>query len=175
MGTEVFSDESEVWMPAPRLPFYAVSNLGNVQGPLKRLSPYKDADGYLRIGAKGTSFLVHRMVAEAFLGPCPEGCEVAHKDHDRANPRLDNLEYLTHAENVKGSARAGRSMAGERHVRATLSQAQVDEIRAAYRPGDGYRVIAAKYGVGWSAIRHIVKGNTWGSSPQLEHKQGGAE
>ena len=42
---------------------------------------------------------IHRLVAEAFLGPCPNGCIVHHKDHNRRNPKLDNLEYVTLSDN----------------------------------------------------------------------------
>lgn len=43
---------------------------------------------------------VHRLVWEAFNGEIPGRLEVNHKDLDRANNRLDNLELLTHRENV---------------------------------------------------------------------------
>lgn len=43
---------------------------------------------------------LHVLVAEAFIGPRPDGLEVHHIDHDRMNPRVDNLEYVTHQENV---------------------------------------------------------------------------
>jgi hypothetical protein len=42
---------------------------------------------------------VHRLVAEHFLGPLPEGMVVHHKDGNRRNPRLENLEVVTVAEN----------------------------------------------------------------------------
>lgn len=44
---------------------------------------------------------IHRLVWEAFNGPIPGRLEVNHKDLDRANNRLDNLELLTHRENVQ--------------------------------------------------------------------------
>jgi hypothetical protein len=43
---------------------------------------------------------VHRLVWEAFNGDIPGRLEVNHKDLDRANNRLENLELLTHRENV---------------------------------------------------------------------------
>jgi hypothetical protein len=43
---------------------------------------------------------VHRLVWEAFNGNIPGRLEVNHKDLDRANNRLENLELLTHRENV---------------------------------------------------------------------------
>lgn len=43
---------------------------------------------------------LHRLVAAAFLGECPAGHEVHHIDHNPSNNRLDNLQYVTHKENV---------------------------------------------------------------------------
>lgn len=60
--------------------------------------------GYLSIrlckNATYTQKLVHRMVWEAFNGEIPARLEVNHKDLDKTNNRLDNLELLTHQENL---------------------------------------------------------------------------
>jgi hypothetical protein len=40
-------------------------------------------------------------VADAFLGPCPRGLEVNHKDQQKHHNHADNLEYLTHRENTR--------------------------------------------------------------------------
>ena len=50
---------------------------------------------------------VHRLVAEAFLGVHP-GLVVNHKDHNRYNNRVGNLEWITQRENVLHAMRAGR-------------------------------------------------------------------
>ena len=47
----------------------------------------------LRAGDKRDCVNVHNLVAEAFLGRRPTDAEIHHKDHDRANPAEDNLEY----------------------------------------------------------------------------------
>lgn len=47
------------------------------------------------------TYKVHRLVARAFLGEPLERQVVNHKDHNRSNNRLDNLEYVTHKENIK--------------------------------------------------------------------------
>lgn len=44
---------------------------------------------------------VHHLVAEAFLGPRPLGLEINHRDGNPQNNRADNLEYVTHSENVR--------------------------------------------------------------------------
>lgn len=47
------------------------------------------------------------LIAETFLGPCPEGMECCHNDDNRANNRLDNLRWDTHQNNVKDGYRNG--------------------------------------------------------------------
>lgn len=79
----------------------------------KTLNPYiSPKDGYLRTplsvqGVHTAPLLVHRLIAEAFLGPCPEGQEVRHLDGNPANNVLTNLTYGTHAENSADMLRHG--------------------------------------------------------------------
>lgn len=100
---------------------YEVSNYGRVRRAVdgvnthagRMLSLCKSSNGYLLFvhhsGSKHTNILVHRAVAEVFLGPCPVGYEVNHLDGDKLNPRLDNLEYLTRSENSKHALKMGLS------------------------------------------------------------------
>ncbi|CAL6086945.1 Conserved_hypothetical protein [Hexamita inflata] len=55
--------------------------------------------GYYRIHIDGVSIHIHRLVAEAFLGECPEDCEVDHIDRCRVNNQVSNLRYITHSHN----------------------------------------------------------------------------
>lgn len=54
---------------------------------------------------------VHRLVAAAFIGPCPSGHEVNHKDKNRKNPRPTNLEYVTRSQNIRHAL--GQPYSGE--------------------------------------------------------------
>ena len=62
-------------------------------------------DHYVRFSpcknGKYAKVAVHRAMWEAFVGPIPEGMEINHKNLDRADNRLDNLELLTHRENIQ--------------------------------------------------------------------------
>ncbi|WP_075908859.1 HNH endonuclease signature motif containing protein [Mycobacteroides chelonae] len=61
----------------------------------------------LMVDKKRRDFKVHRLVMEAFVGPCPEGLEVLHWDDNPANNHLSNLRYGTRSENVKDRVRNG--------------------------------------------------------------------
>lgn len=59
-----------------------------------------DSSGYWAISVHGTTRKVHRLVAKAFI-PNPENLPfVNHKDENKANPCVDNLEWCTHEYNV---------------------------------------------------------------------------
>lgn len=61
----------------------------------------------LTVDCKTTWYSVHKLVARAFIGPCPKGKEVNHKDLNKLNPRADNLEYLTRPQNAIHAHRNG--------------------------------------------------------------------
>ena len=90
---------------------YQVSNLGNVKslkfGKEVILSPGMRNDGYLLVNlwknGEKKGFLVHRLVAQAFI-PNPFNYPVInHKDHNRQNNNVENLEWCTAQYNVEYS------------------------------------------------------------------------
>lgn len=77
----------------------------------KEIAQRLNADGYLQVTVgtadNRTQYRVHRMVAEAFI-PNPDNLpEVNHKDYNRTNNNVENLEWSTHADNVAYSAEVG--------------------------------------------------------------------
>lgn len=85
---------------------YEVSSHGEVRNAIEGnvLRPFTTRKGYrivklCRDGVK-KNFKVHRLVASAFIRLPDEGEQVNHRDLDKANNRLDNLEWVSCAENV---------------------------------------------------------------------------
>ena len=86
---------------------YQVSNLGRVKSLRKGIimKPDKHRGGYLYYILRRTerkTFKAHRLVADAFV--CRPRLEVNHKDGDKKNNRADNLEMVTHKENMRLAA-----------------------------------------------------------------------
>lgn len=94
----------EKWHPIPGYEGqYAVSSTGRVRNLRsgKDLTPYiGDKAGHLRVSLPSARYYVHVLVAEAFIGPRPEGMEVCHGDNDPANNQVSNLRWDTRSENV---------------------------------------------------------------------------
>ena len=84
---------------------YEVSSLGRVRREGRVLKPQNVSGGYLKVElwqiGECCSALVHRLVAESFLGPRPTGHEVDHIDGNKRNNAFSNLEYVTRSENMQ--------------------------------------------------------------------------
>ena len=164
----------EEWLPTHH-PDYDVSNLGRIRSQaqwrhlgLTKILRGSVSNGYPSVGfwPEATRHLVHILVMRAFVGPCPEDQEVMHKDDDRLNARLDNLEYGTHLQNVQDCIARGRQK------RRKLTDLQVREIRLAIsdipktgpnqRPPNGtYAFIGTHYGVTGRCIEAVWKNQNY--------------
>lgn len=117
-GIVVNKNGSEIWKALPGVPGVEVSTFGNVR-MLDRvvssefgtrftdgrvLNKYDTKDGYLQVCipvcGKWATKTIHRLVAQTFI-PNPDNLpEVNHKDNDRTNNNVENLEWVTHQENI---------------------------------------------------------------------------
>lgn len=86
---------------------YEVSNTGKIKSlkTNRLLKPQKNNCGYLYIlltdhNKKVKINLIHRLVFDSFIG-IDDGLEINHLDEDKENNRLDNLELITHEDNLK--------------------------------------------------------------------------
>lgn len=115
----------------------------------------------LSMGGRSRVALLHRLVLEAFVGPCPDGMECCHNDGVASNNRIENLRWDTHAGNLRDKIAHGTSQHGERNARAKLTDAAVEVIRRE-RGVIPQRVLAAMFGVDQSTICLAQLGETWG-------------
>lgn len=175
-------DDLEQWRAIPGHYGYEVSDLGRVRSyrahggnrsgerlldtPRIKAVHRHRGTGYLSVvlqGEPGRSHRrpVHALVAAAFLGPRPEGFQVAHADGDKMNARLDNLRYATPVENAQDKHRHGTTCRGETGGNSKLSEAQVREIRRRYQTGEFQISIAESYGISQSQVSNIVRAASW--------------
>lgn len=146
---------------------YQVSNLGRVKslnfkrtGKEKILKPFVRKE-YLAVnmyknGVRKT-FYIHRLVAEAFM-PNPHNLpEVNHKDEDKSNNRVDNLEWCNKKYNANFGTRTERS-AKARLGRGFKWIVQLDKDDNILRFWEGSKIAANTLGIAESSIIACAKG-----------------
>lgn len=166
----------EQWKPVVGYEgFYEVSNLGRVRSTATRhprwpsgrtMSPNRHPDGHLlvgltRPGRKLRKEKVHRLVLEAFVGPCPQGMQACHNDGNPQNNCVENLRWDTPSRNQQDRRRHGTATLGETHRDAKLTALKVRLIRDGYASGVYQRELAVQYGVSQSVISSVVTRKTW--------------
>jgi hypothetical protein len=108
-------------------------------------------------------FLLHRLVLEAFVGPCPEGMQARHfPDRDRTNCCLDNLSWGSSSDNNGRDKEIHGTIArGEKIATSKLTSDDVREIRKAYLPRRNGGLLCEKYGIDRSQLWNIVTRRQW--------------
>jgi hypothetical protein len=113
----------------------------------------------------GRSRRVHVLVLEAFVGPRPTSKhQTNHIDGDTTNNRIENLAWVTPAENMQHAIDTGllRGLPGSANGRAKLTDDQVALIRNRYAAGGvSQQALADEYGVHQTAIGFVVRGAHW--------------
>lgn len=172
----------EHWLPVRDYEgIYEVSDFGNVRRvaggnatwPGRILKPVvKKNTGYVQVSlfcdgvCKTPS--VHRMVLEAFVGTAPSPTHQGHhKNGDKTDNRLENLEWTTPQENSWLTYADGRVpygtppvFRGSEHPTAKLTEEIVRAIKP-LRGQVGPAMLAKQYGISVSAIWNVWRGKTW--------------
>lgn len=102
------------------------------------------------------TLLAHRIAYSDMVGPIPDGMTISHLCHNRRCVRPSHLVAEPIQKNLE------RSIAGEKHRDARLSEDQVISMRWEYRAGGiTYREIAERYCVSEATIAQAIVGRTW--------------
>ncbi|MBR5913986.1 MAG: NUMOD4 motif-containing HNH endonuclease [Selenomonadaceae bacterium] len=146
---------------------YQVSNLGRVKGllfPGGRILKQQLAWGkyymvHLRKDDVTKSHSVHVLVAKAFIpNPQNKPC-INHKDGNKQNNLVENLEWVTRSENTLHAYRIGLMKSGAKSTIAKLTDEQVKYIREHYIPKDkkfGAKAMSHLFNVSDSTIHHVI-------------------
>ena len=123
---------------------YKVSSHGKIYGKRGELKQRLNRDGYLEVtvGKKEnrTTMRVHRIILMAFdPRDNMEDLEVNHKDYNRTNNKLENLEWITHLQNDRYSSDKGNykdNSSGCKNGRAKYTEEEVIYMRKLYDEGN---------------------------------------
>ena len=175
--------DNEIWADVRRFEDkYQISNTGILRSKKTGLHlkpqtggcPYyyfMFYDENVRSKQKRVKVMLHRLIAEHFIPNPYFRKEVNHKDGDKLNCAIDNLEWVTKSENSLHAVRTGLSnptfgiegsTAGENNVNAKLNWDKVKEIRRIFvEEGKTYTEIAKQFDVSYNTVREVVVGTKW--------------
>lgn len=180
---------------------YDASSFGNVRRMTpgiatfvgRPLKPNNSSTGYtavvLNMKSGALRLYTHRVVAEAFFGPCPVGMVVNHRDGNKKNNQLSNLEYITTKANVHHALKTlprhrgptkpvvppkgrqvGDSHWSRRHPEkvargekngSKMTEAMVLDIRARVAGGEMQMSLASYYKISVAQVSRIVRRLRW--------------
>lgn len=172
----------EIWVSAPgHEAHYRVSNLGRIKslerhkamkngvtrifrGKLLTSRYAKNNGVYIMVELDGRMQSLHRLIAAAFLGPAAPGMQINHINGDKTDNRVDNLEYVTPAENSRHAYATGlaKGPIGRQPVNTVLTAEDVRYIRS--MKGKKTQVaLAEELGCSKSTVGHAMTGRNWAS------------
>lgn len=131
-----------------------------------KLKPQPNHNGYLSqmfsVNDKHRLIKVHRVVWESFNGKIKEGMQINHKDGNKTNNNLNNLEVVTPKENSQHAWKTGLSkkVYGRKTSNCILDFEQVKQIREMYSSGKSQSELGRIFGVHQTNIHYIVHNKT---------------
>lgn len=133
---------------------YEFSNFGRVRNTRvnKIVKGVLNSRGYLRIcnTKTKTRIFIHKEVARLFLGECPKGYIVNHKDGNPLNNNIDNLEYISQSDNIRHSIIV-------LHKTRTIQGEEAKQMCEDYNNGMRLFELAQKYNRNSYVIDRVLK------------------
>lgn len=143
---------------------YMISNTGRLASlkMCRDMKPAAGSDGYLetviRVNGEKRNVAIHRLVALAFI-PNPEHlAEVNHKDGNKNNNNVWNLEWMTHYDNVIHAIETGLR---DNYLPKKYSKKKIHKVCKLLEKGLDPSEISKRTGVSKSVIKSIRRGKSW--------------
>ena len=154
----------ELWLPVPYWEgLYEVSSHGRLRRSGRIIHGSVNKQGHRNVILRGRgnrSTCIHVLVAEAFLGPRPEGLVVRHGKNGVDDNSVENLSYGTQLQNIHDKKRDGTWQVADTAGRRTLTSEQAREI---YCSSESSTTLGERFGVDATTIRAIWRGKNWAS------------
>lgn len=140
----------------------------------RKLRQHENAHGYLTTKVFDPEYCawkqrrVHRLVAETYIDNKESKPEINHKDGNKQNNNVSNLEWVTSKENKTHAWRKGLYKdIGEVHFSSNLSNEQVHEMCRMMQEGFRNKEISEYFNLHKDRVSEIRSGNKWGHISSL--------
>jgi hypothetical protein len=178
---KIFDLENEIWKPVFEYEnLYEVSNFGRVKRKEKKVyseerncyfikkericNQFVDRYKYVNLvvyGVKTKRVTLHRIIANAFIpNPQNKPC-VNHKDGNKLNNSIENLEWVTRSENTRHAYKNNLIPNGENHPKSKLTNSQVIDIYKRVYSGETCIKLSKEFNVHPETITNIKFKRMW--------------
>lgn len=143
---------------------YTITRDGNIMNKHngRKLKPQPNGKGYLRVIIGKKRYFVHRLVAQKYIPNIQNKPQINHKDGNKSNNCVENLEWVTNQENRNHALINGLHLCGDKCSYSKLSSKQVLEILELIRDNEyTIKEIAEKFNVSRATITDIKLNRTW--------------
>lgn len=147
---------------------YQVSNLGRVRrkDTLKVLKPLNISKGYKGVRLyetteKAVTKKIHRLVAEYFIENSLNLPQVNHKDGNKSNNKVDNLEWCSNEYNMNHAIVNSLIKQGEERFNSKCTEASLLLLQDLIDYGFTIKQLSIVYGINKNCMKEIVKGRTY--------------
>ena len=149
---------------------YEVSNLGRIRSNrtapprLMKLSVINSGHRQVHLthGPEHKHFLIHRLVASAFIPNPEDKSDVNHIDGNKANNRASNLEWMSNADNQRHSVSAGLRRLGASHHKSKLTDSDVTAIRRESSNSTAtIQELASRFNISTTQVGNIIHRKNW--------------
>ena len=117
-----------------------------------------DSDGYKLVKMRNKKIIktmkVHRVVAEAFIPNPLNKPQVNHKDHDKSNNHVDNLEWNTRTENIRHMFKSGLYKGNFGRVKVLQIDPLTNEVIKEY---DSLKQAGKELNIDWQNISQVIR------------------
>jgi len=166
----------EIWKPIKGYEkIYEISNLGNVKSLAAKgsgkfkvdtvMKPFNNGRGYmyysLNNGIKVKNFSGHRLVVEAFIEPNSDLPDINHKDGNKKNNVLANLERCNKKMNMVHASLTGLLKCGEESHLSKITESDIVKIKKLWGYNIEREIIAHVFNISYAQISRIVNNKNW--------------
>ena len=155
---------------------YYITDQGHIENAdHHRLKPFDNGEGYLTISLSSNghrkNFYIHRLVAMKFIDNPNLLPEVNHKDGNKKNNSVSNLEWVSRKESVHHAIKTGLTPTGSRSWNAKLTSDQAELVFDAYWCGISVLEIMNALNISRHTVCDIAKGDAYKNETKKRLKE----
>lgn len=153
--------EHSEWYVSPNGTVFMKTKYQGRDNKLKEKTPTLNKKrNYIYVRTPRGNHLLHRLVASSFIpNPDNKPC-VNHKDGDKKNNHVNNLEWVTHKENTKHAIDNGLiKQQGKNEGRLKYTNQQCKVVVDRVKQGMSYVKAGSIYGMPYSTVAHLIRGS----------------